>query len=98
MFSLLEDIGHGILDIPYLVVGLLVDAVNGWILAIAVLFKVLAALLPSFPALPTVPSEVAGGVSWFLPMSELLVVLGILVAAWVTWLGLQASMRWVKAR
>lgn len=98
MFSLLEQIVHGVLDVPYLVAALGVESVNGWISAIAALGKVLAALLPSFPALPSVPAEVAGGVSWFLPMAELLVVLGVCVTCWVTWLGVQAALRWVRMR
>ncbi len=83
---------------PYLVAALLVDSINGWILAIAALGKGLAALLPSLPGLPSIPAEIAGGVAWFLPMAELLIVLGFLLTAWVTWLGLQVAMRWVKMR
>ncbi len=98
MFSLLEQVVHGVLDVPYLVVGLFVDSLNGWIAAIAAFGDALAAVLPSFPSLPSIPAEIASGVAWFLPMSELIVVLGVMVTAWISWLGLQTALRWAKMR
>lgn len=98
MFGVFEAVLEGVLSIPYLVVGLLVTSINGWIVAIAALGRGLAALLPGLPGLPSIPAEVAGGVAFFLPIAELIVVLGGLVTAWITWLGLQAALRWVRMR
>jgi hypothetical protein len=97
MLGWLSDIWHAIMDLPYLLVGLLIESVNGWILILAVLLKALFAVLPSFPDLPDISSEVLGGVAWFLPIGPMLGALSAFVAAFVIWLGVQVAMRWGKA-
>lgn len=97
MLSFLSEILHGILDLPYLLVGLLVEAVNGWILILAALLKAVLAVLPGFPEIPTISGEVLAGVAWFLPIGPMLAVFATFVTAFVVWMGVQIALRWVKA-
>jgi hypothetical protein len=97
MLSILGDILHGILDIPYLIVGLLVTALNGWILAIAALAVALMAVLPSFPELPSLGPEVIGGIAWFLPVAGMVAIFAGFVTLYLVWLGVSIGLRWVKA-
>jgi len=96
MLDLLGKIWHGILDIPYLVVALLVEAINGWILILAALVAAVMAILPGFPAIPTLDGEVLAGVAWFLPIGAMLAVFSTFVAAFVIWLGISHLLRWGK--
>lgn len=96
MLSLLESILHGILDIPYLVVNLLVEAFNGWILILAGLLSLVLSVLPGFPAVPAFSETVVGGVAWFLPVAPMLAIFSTFLAAWVLWMGYSVIMRWVK--
>jgi len=96
MISLLESVFHGILDIPYLVVGLFVMALNGWIAAMGLLISGLVALLPGFPELPTIPSEVAHVVAWFVPLSPILAVFSLLLVTWASFMALKIGLNWAK--
>ena len=96
MFTWLERIFHGILDLPYLLINLLIESVNGWILIIATLVGALLSVLPGFPALPEVPNEIAGYVSYFLPIAGLMVAFGAFLSAWLLWRGMQVVLRWGK--
>jgi hypothetical protein len=97
LLSFLEQILHGVLDIPYLIVNLLIESINGWILLIASLLAALLAVLPGFPSLPSLPGEVLSGVAWFLPITAMLAVLGTFVTAFVIFLGIQVGLRWFRA-
>lgn len=96
MIGVLEGVLHGVLDIPYLVIGLLVQSLNGWILAIAVLARGLVAVLPGFPSIPTVPSGMSGALAWVVPMAPILVLFSSLVGIWVTWTAYKVALNWVK--
>lgn len=97
MLGVLQDIWHGILDVPFLIVDLLIEAVNGWILIIAAMLAALFAILPSFPEIPELDGDVLAGVAWFLPIGPMLAVFGTFVSAFVIWLGVQVALRWGKA-
>jgi hypothetical protein len=97
MLSFLEKILHGILDLPYLVVNLLIEALNGWILILGTLLTTILALLPGFPEVPTLSSKVLGGVAWFLPIASMLAIFAAFVTAWVLWMAWSVALRWVKA-
>lgn len=97
MLSFLEEILHGILDLPYLLVSLLVEAVNGWIMLLATILSGVLAVLPGFPEVPTLSAEVLSGVAWFLPIGAMLAVFATFVTAWVVWMGFSVVLRWVKA-
>jgi hypothetical protein len=97
MLSWLSDIWHAIMDLPYVVVALLIEAVNGWILILAALLAALFAVLPSFPDPPELTPEVLGGVAWFLPVAAMIGVLSAYIAAFIVWLGVQVLARWGKA-
>ncbi len=97
MLSVLSDILHGILDIPYLVANLFIEAFNGWILILASLVSAALSVLPGFPEVPTLDGEVLGGVAWFLPVESMLAVFATFVAAWVLWMGVSVALRWGKA-
>ena len=96
MLSILGDIWHAILDIPYLVIALLVESINGWILILAGIVAAIMAVLPGFPAIPTLDGDVLAGVAWFLPIGAMLAVFSTFVAAFVIWLGVSAALRWGK--
>jgi pheromone shutdown protein TraB len=97
MLSLLESIFHGILDLPYLVINLFIEAFNGWILILAGILSGILAILPGFPEVPTLGSEVLGGVAWFLPIAPMLAIFATFVTAWVVWMGFSVILRWVRA-
>ena len=97
MLTVLQSILHGVLDLPYLAVNLLIDSFNGWMLALTALAGALFAILPGFPPVPTLPAEVLAGIAWFLPVAAMLAVFGTFVVAFVVWLGVQVALRWVKA-
>lgn len=96
MLSLLESIWHGVLDIPYLVIALLVDALNGWILILAGIVSAALAVLPGFPEIPSLDSGVLAGVAWFLPIAAMLGIFAGFVSAFLIWLGVSAALRWGK--
>jgi len=98
MLGGLEAILHGVLDIPFLVIGLLVQSLNGWIMAIGLLIKTVVAVLPSFPAIPTVPVAAAGAVAWVAPMGAIVGVFVVCVALYVTTMGVKIAMNWGKVR
>lgn len=97
MLSWLSDIFHAILDLPYLIVNLLIESLNGWIMILALLVQGILALLPSFPTIPTLDGGVLAGVAWFLPITAMLGVFATFVAAFVIWLGIQVALRWGRA-
>lgn len=97
MLGWLSDIWHAIMDLPYLLVALLIEAINGWILILAALLAALFAVLPAFPQLPEISAEVLGGVAWFLPIPEMIGVVTAFVVAFTIWLGVQVAARWGKA-
>ncbi len=97
MLGFLEHILHALLDLPYLVVSLLVESINGWIMLLAVIVGTILSVLPAFPSIPTLNSGVLSGVAWFLPVAAMVGVLGTFVAMFVLWLGYQVVLRWGKA-
>lgn len=97
MLSILETIWHALLDLPYLLVSLLIESLNGWILILALLVKGILAVLPSFPSIPTLDGGVLSGVAWFLPIAAMLATFATFVAMFVIWLGYQVVLRWARA-
>lgn len=97
MLGFLKDIWHGILDLPFLVVGLLIESVNGWILILAAFVSSALAILPGFPEIPTLNGDVLSGVAWFLPIGPMLAIFSTFVAAFIVWLGISIALRWGKA-
>jgi hypothetical protein len=97
MLTVLTDILHGILDIPYLVISLLVESINGWIMILAALLAAVLAILPGFPEVPTLDGDVLSGVAWFLPIAPMLAIFGTFLAAFVIFMGVMVALRWVKA-
>lgn len=98
MFSWLSDIWHAIKDLPFLIVGLLVELVNALIAAIAALAKLVLGLLPGFPDPPSSPDSGIGALLlWVVPLGPILTVFSILVACWVSFLAVKIALRWVKA-
>lgn len=97
MLGWLEDIWHGIMDLPYLIIGLLVEMLNGIIVAIAALATLLLSLLPGFPDPPEAPGGVMGALLWVVPIGPILAFFGLMVTAWVAFLAIKVGLRWVKA-
>lgn len=96
MLGVFESVLHGVLDIPYLVVGFFVDAINGVIVAIATLASLILSLLPSFPSVPSAPGGVMGAVLWAFPLGTMVAVWMTFVGLWVAFLGFKVAMKWVK--
>jgi hypothetical protein len=97
MLSVLEDIGRGVLDLPFLVINLLIESVNGWLGILNLGMLAALAVLPGFPEVPELPSEPLGMVSFYLPIPAMLAILTAFVTAFVTWLGVSAALRWARA-
>lgn len=97
MLGWLEDIWHGILDIPFVLIGLLVEVVNEIIAAIAALASVVLLLLPGFPDPPEAPGGVVGLLLWVVPLGSILAIFSLFVSCWVSFLAVKIALRWVKA-
>jgi len=97
VFSWLEQIYHAILDWPYIVIGLLVELVNAFILAIAALAAAVLSLLPGFPDPPEAPGGVMGALLWVVPIGPILAFFGLMGSCWIAFRGLKVALRWVKA-
>lgn len=93
MFSVFEDVLHGILDLPFILVNLVIDSINGWIALVAAIGDGIIALLPSFPELPEVAGEWIGFVAYFMPIPEMVGVFGVFLGAWAVWWGYIIIMR-----
>jgi hypothetical protein len=96
MLSVLSSVLDGVLSIPYLIAGILIDAINGWLGLFAAVAAAAIAVLPSFPALPELPGEWGAAVSFFLPIGTMLGIFSAFVTAWVLWWGISQALRWVK--
>lgn len=97
MLGWLSDIWHAIVDLAYVLVGLLVELVNSFIAAIAALAELVLSLLPSFPDPPGTPGGIGGVLLWVFPLGPVLSIFTILVGCWVSFLAVKIALRWVKA-
>lgn len=97
MLNLLSGILHGILDVPFLIVSLLVESINGWIMILSLALSAALAILPGFPEVPTLNGDVLSGVAWFLPIGPMLAIFASFVAAWIVWMSVSVILRWVRA-
>jgi hypothetical protein len=97
VLNILGEILHGILDLPYLLVGLVVESINGWIMLLALLMNAALSILPGFPEVPTLNGDVLAGVAWFLPIGAMLAIFATFVTAWILWMGVTVILRWAKA-
>jgi hypothetical protein len=97
MLGFLEEILHGILSIPYLIIALLVELLNAIIVAIAALAELLLSLLPGFPEAPSAPGGVVGGLLWFLPLGPILAFFSLMVTCWLGFLAIKIGLKWVRA-
>jgi hypothetical protein len=97
MLTVLSDIFHALLDLPYLLVGLLIESLNGWIMLLSLALSAALAILPGFPEVPTLDGDVLSGVAWFLPIGPMLAIFATFVTAWVLWMGVSVILRWARA-
>ncbi len=97
MLSFLGDILEGILDLPFLLVDLLIESLNGWIMILSLALSAAISVLPGFPEVPTLDGDVISGVAWFLPIAPMLAIFTTFVVAWVVWMGVSVILRWAKA-
>jgi uncharacterized membrane protein YdjX (TVP38/TMEM64 family) len=97
VFGWLEDIWHAIKDLPYLIIGLLVETVNLLIAAIAALAVALLSLLPGFPDPPGAPGGVMGALLWVVPLGPILAFFSLMMGCWIAFLAIKVGLRWVKA-
>ena len=96
MIALLGLVVDAAEAIPFVLAGLLVDAINGWLLLIGAAAVAAIALLPSFPELPELPGEWGAAVTYFLPLSTMVAILTGFIVAWVAWWAISALLRWAK--
>lgn len=97
MLTFLGDILEGILDLPFLLVNLLIESLNGWIMILSLALSAAVSVLPGFPEVPTLDGDVISGVAWFLPIAPMLAIFTTFVVAWVVWMGVSVILRWAKA-
>jgi hypothetical protein len=98
MLGGLESLLNAVRDVPYLLAGLVVESINGWIGAIAFLGSALVAALPAFPAVPTVPEAPAAALSWLVPVGAVMAVFTVMLTLWLTFMGLKIALNWAKVR
>jgi len=97
MLNFLGDILHAILDLPFLIVNLLIESINGWIMILSLALSAAMAVLPGFPSVPTLNGDVLSGVAWFLPIGPMLAIFATFVAGWLLWMSVSVILRWAKA-
>jgi hypothetical protein len=97
MVSLLESLGHGVLELPYLIDGILVEILNGAIVALATLAAAAFEVLPAFPTVGSLPGGVLSGMEWFFPFGAIAAVVTAMVTAYVTFLGVKVVLKKVGA-
>lgn len=97
MLSFLGDILGAILDLPFLLVDLLIESINGWIMILSLALSAALSVLPGFPEVPTLDGDVISGVAWFLPIGPMLAIFSTFVVAWVLWMSVSVILRWAKA-
>lgn len=96
MLTFLGEILHGILDLPFALVNLLVTMVNGLIAALAAIASAALSLLPGFPEAPSAPGGVVGALLWFFPLGTVLSFFGVMVTCWVAFLGVKVALKWFR--
>jgi len=96
VLTFLGEILHGILDLPYVVINLLVGVVNAIIAALAAIAAAALSLLPGFPDPPSPPGGVVGALLWVFPLGTVLAFFGLMVAAWITFLAVKVALNWFK--
>jgi uncharacterized membrane protein YdjX (TVP38/TMEM64 family) len=96
MLSALQSVGEGILDLPFVLINLIVDLVNAVIVAFAAIGSAALSLLPGFPSAPSPPGGVTGALLWFFPLGTVLSFFGVMVTAWVAFLGVKAALNWAR--
>jgi|GEM_PF-5626746 len=96
MLSALGDLLHGILDLPFVLINLLVAILNGLIAALAAIASAALSLLPGFPSPPSAPGGVVGALLWVFPLGTVLSFFGLMVACWVTFLGVKVALKWFR--
>jgi len=78
----------------------IVTVINLLVEAVAALIAALVVVLPDFPTLPTMPSELsdslAFGEYWF-PLDWFFTELVVFVTLAITWFAISIALRWVKA-
>ena len=97
MLGWLEDIWHAIKDVPFLILGGLVEIVNLLVAAIAALAVFLLSLLPGFPDPPAAPGGVMGALLWVVPLGPILAFFSLMITCWIGFLAIKVALRWVKA-
>lgn len=96
----LQSILCAIENIGFVLLDLVVDGVNAFIVALAALIGTALSAMPGMPDLPAVPdqvTEVAGWVAWVFPVGTLIDILAFSVTAWVAWQAVVLLLRWAKA-
>ncbi|MBN9623524.1 MAG: hypothetical protein J0H06_11325 [Actinobacteria bacterium] len=96
MLGIFESIGTGILDLPFVLINLVVALVNAVIAAFAAIGAAALSLLPGFPSPPSAPGGVVGALLWFFPLGTVLSFFGLMVTAWVAFLGVKAALNWAR--
>ncbi|MFZ1007195.1 MAG: hypothetical protein WAN65_10180 [Candidatus Sulfotelmatobacter sp.] len=85
MLTLLEDIWHAVESVAYLMVQLLVMAINGWLLILAALLTLIESVLPSFPERPPLAGAGIEWLVWFIPVEAMLGAFAVMLTAWLLW-------------
>jgi hypothetical protein len=98
MLTVLSDVLGAVLDLPFILVNLLIESINGWLGILNLGLLAALAVLPGFPELPQLPAEPLGLFSYYFPVTAMLAVLASFIAAFITWLGVSVALRWGKAQ
>ena len=97
MLSWLQDIWNAVKDVPFLILGGIVEIINAFIVAIAALAKFVIGLLPSFPPTPDAPEGVIGWLLWIVPLAPIIAIFSLMVICWINFLAIKVVLNWVKA-
>jgi len=98
MIELLTSIWHGIESIPYWIIDGIIQVVNMFIAAFALLASGIFALLPSMPTRPTLPEDgVVGFINWIFPAEAFIANAVIGIGLLVFFMAVRLALQWAKA-
>jgi hypothetical protein len=98
VLSFLSAILCAIENLALSILAVITLAFNGLIVAVAGLLVIVFALLPTMPSQPpALDSGVLGTLNWFVNLSALVTLWGVLLGLWLVMLGIRVALRWLRA-
>ena len=98
MLAVLKEILCAILSIPAAVVGLLIQAFNLVIVAVAAAIRFFLGLLPEMPDAPPLPGgEYLQAIQYVFPLVPIASFCALALVVWAAFMALKIALNWLRA-